>query len=123
MADAVIMREDFGQTPTAERVTRAQTTHRGGRTAMDGTVCSVCGERNAPGAEFCVACNAFLGWDEVGGGQRSAADARSSAPPARDPDAPNTAATVRAPDQAHPERPKGRFLVTAEQDSVTLMPT
>jgi P pilus assembly chaperone PapD len=30
-------------------------------------VCSNCGERNAPGTDFCVSCHAFLAWDEVEG--------------------------------------------------------
>ncbi|GAA3632429.1 COG1470 family protein [Microlunatus ginsengisoli] len=31
---------------------------------MDSRVCSVCGERNPPGTEFCVQCQNYLGWDK-----------------------------------------------------------
>ena len=36
-------------------------------TEVTTSVCSNCGERNAPGTIFCVNCHAFLTWDEVAG--------------------------------------------------------
>lgn len=33
-------------------------------------ICGQCGERNAPGAQFCGACDAFLEWDGQATGQR-----------------------------------------------------
>lgn len=53
-------------------------------------VCSYCGEQNAPGAQFCAFCNAYLGWRE---------DAPPDPPPPPPPDPTTPDATISiAPD-------------------------
>lgn len=81
-------------------------------------VCGVCGERNAPGTQFCVACHTFLGWD--GTAEQAQAQGRTWGAPATE----LISAQRRhaAPDPA-PEPAPGRGLrVVLEQREVQVEP-
>jgi len=44
-------------------------------------VCTACGERNAPDAQFCVACGSFLGWEGESGDDDDSGGPAHLAPP------------------------------------------
>ena len=68
------------------------------------TVCSRCGEQNAPGAQFCWSCNAYLGWQ----------DQPSSTPPPA-PGPPAQPGPPTPPGPPGPPRPPGPGPAPAQQ--------
>ncbi len=91
MALCVIIHYDQGR--RRSRFIPSATPAMPGEAAVSETICPDCGERNAPGTEFCSACGGFLAWD----GQETAADP----PPVR----PTPAAAPTTPVQQRPPAP------------------
>ena len=94
-------------------------------------VCSNCGERNAPGTDFCVSCHAFLAWDEVEGdgdkgSEATVIPARTGTGPQQQPeDEVGTVlrpATLPRPGRRRP-RPAGALQFSAEHPAVTVPAT